>query len=194
MPKVKRKTPIVENFCEAFGSLKDGEPLFVKNSPSKWAVKSYRRLIFSVTFYWEKNSKAILCSRIILLVGEYLRVECSALGKSQREWRKCDFFLTHKSGNLPFLVCVKCDMMSFVVYLNLSRQSNSYHVMEYKTRVKKSQQIWFVKSLTPLFCLVSSPSLVLWPGLIGCWLLGVVHILRNHFWGSRETPPPHVIL
>ena len=48
MPKVKRKTPIVENFCEAFGSLKDGEPLFVKNSPSKWAVKSYRRLIFSV--------------------------------------------------------------------------------------------------------------------------------------------------
>ena len=20
--------------------------------------------------------------------------------------------------------------------------------------------------------------------------LGVVHILRNHFWGSRETPPP----
>ena len=21
-------------------------------------------------------------------------------------------------------------------------------------------------------------------------LLGVVHILRNHFWGSRETPPP----
>ena len=24
--------------------------------------------------------------------------------------------------------------------------------------------------------------------------LGVVHILRNHFWGSRETPPPYVIL
>ena len=21
-------------------------------------------------------------------------------------------------------------------------------------------------------------------------VLGVVHILRNHFWGSRETPPP----
>ena len=21
-------------------------------------------------------------------------------------------------------------------------------------------------------------------------ILGVVHILRNHFWGSRETPPP----
>ena len=29
--------------------------------------------------------------------------------------------------------------------------------MEYKTRVKKSQQIWFVKSLTPLLGLVSSP-------------------------------------
>ena len=24
--------------------------------------------------------------------------------------------------------------------------------------------------------------------------IGVVHILRNHFWGSWETPPPHVIL
>ena len=24
--------------------------------------------------------------------------------------------------------------------------------------------------------------------------LGVVHILRNHFWGSQETPPPYVIL
>ena len=24
-------------------------------------------------------------------------------------------------------------------------------------------------------------------------LIGVVHILRNHFWGSWETPPPHVI-
>ena len=48
MPKAKQKTPILGNFCEAFGSLKDGEPLFVKNSPSKWAVKSYRRLIFSV--------------------------------------------------------------------------------------------------------------------------------------------------
>ena len=91
MPKAKQKTPILGNFCEAFGSLKDGEPLFVKNSPSKWAVKSYRRLIFSVKLS-EKNSKTILCTRIILLVGEYLRVECSALGKSQREWRKCDFF------------------------------------------------------------------------------------------------------
>ena len=82
MPKVKRKTPIVENFCEAFGSLKDGKLLFVKNFPSKWAIKSYRRLIFSVRLS-EKKSKAILCSRIILLVGEYLRDECSALGKSQ---------------------------------------------------------------------------------------------------------------
>ena len=22
------------------------------------------------------------------------------------------------------------------------------------------------------------------------WWLGVIHILRNHFWGSRQTPPP----
>ena len=23
-----------------------------------------------------------------------------------------------------------------------------------------------------------------------CYYYGVVHILRNHFWGSRERPPP----
>ena len=104
-----------------------------------------------------KNSKTILCIRIILLVGEYLRVESSALGKSQWEWRKCDVFQTRKSGNFPFLECVKCDMMSFVVYLNLSRRSPFISCHEIIIRVKKLQQIWFVKSLTPLLCLVSSP-------------------------------------
>ena len=54
MRKVKRKTPIVGNFCEAFGSLKNEKPLFVKNFPSRWAVKSYRRLISSKKFSEKK--------------------------------------------------------------------------------------------------------------------------------------------
>ena len=155
MPKVKRKTPIVENFCEAFGSLKDGKPLFVKNSPSKWAVKSYRRLIFSVKLSEKFQNNSL--HQNYSFSGWIFAGRMLCLGQKPTRMEEMWFFLTHKSGNLPFLVCVKCDMMSFVVYLNLSRQSNSYHVMEYKTRVKKSQQIWFVKSLTPLLCLVSSP-------------------------------------
>ena len=45
------------------------------------------------------------------------------LGQKPTRVEEMWFFLTRKSGNLPFLVCVKCDMMSFVVYLNLSWQS-----------------------------------------------------------------------
>ena len=77
-------------------------------------------------------------------------------GSNALPWAKANenggnvIFLTHKSGNLPFLVCVKCDMMSFVVYLNLSRRSPFISCHEIIIRVKKLQQIWFVKSLTPL--------------------------------------------
>ena len=64
MRKVKRKTPIVGNFCEAFGSLKDGKLLFVKNFPSKWAIKSYRRLIFSVRFSEKKIPKQFFAAEL----------------------------------------------------------------------------------------------------------------------------------